>query len=136
MAAACIASLPAISTASGADVERTAAGLRNLGLALDERAGSERRQRDHVGKRGRSAAPFCGYGLLLILEHLDGYHGLLAGLERIDVGIGQNGRSEDLLGAMGHRSAGNLFLCMELRNNGHPVNPLPRLAAGKRKVRG
>ena len=135
MAAACIASLPAISTASGADVERTAAGLRDLGLALDERAGTERRQRDHVGKRRRSAAPFRGYGLLLILEHLDGYHGLLAGLERIDVGIGQPVRSEDPLGAMRHRSTGNLSLYMELRKNEHSINPLPWLAAGKRKAK-
>jgi murein hydrolase activator len=82
------------------------------------------------------AGPFRGYGLLLIVEHLDGYHSLLAGLERIDVAIGQKVRIGDLLGAMGHRGTGNLSLYMELRKDGHPVNPLPWLAAGKRKVSG
>lgn len=82
------------------------------------------------------AGPFRGYGLLLIVEHLDGYHSLLAGLERIDVGIGERVRSGDLVGSMGHRDAGNLSLYMELRKNGRPVNPLPWLAAGKRKVSG
>lgn len=82
------------------------------------------------------AGPFRGYGLLLIVEHHDGYHSLLAGLERIDVGIGQRVRLGDSLGAMGHRSSGNLSLYMELRKDGHPVNPLPWLAAGKRKGSG
>jgi septal ring factor EnvC (AmiA/AmiB activator) len=82
------------------------------------------------------AGPFRGYGLLLIIEHVDEYHSLLAGLARIDVAIGQHVRSGDLLGAMEHRSTGNLSLYMELRKNGHPVNPLPWLAAGKRKVSG
>jgi murein hydrolase activator len=82
------------------------------------------------------AGPFRGYGLLLIVEHRDGYHSLLAGLERIDVEIGQNVRFGDSLGSMGHRSTGNLSLYMELRKDGHPVNPLPWLAAGKRKVSG
>jgi septal ring factor EnvC (AmiA/AmiB activator) len=72
----------------------------------------------------------------LIIEHVDEYHSLLAGLARIDVAIGQHVRSGDLLGAMEHRSTGNLSLYMELRKNGHPVNPLPWLAAGKRKVSG
>ena len=82
------------------------------------------------------AGPFRGYGLLLIVEHLDGYHTLLAGLERIDVGIGQHVRLGDSLGVMGHHSTGNLSLYMELRKDGRPVNPLPWLAAGKRKVNG
>ena len=82
------------------------------------------------------AGPFRGYGLLLIVEHLDGYHTLLAGLERIDVGIGQDVRRGDLLGAMGHGRTGTLSLYMELRKDGRPVNPLPWLAAGKRKANG
>ena len=81
------------------------------------------------------AGPFHGYGLLLIVEHLDGYHRFPAGLGRIDVGIGQSVRSEDPLGAMRHRSTGNLSLYMELRKNEHSINPLPWLAAGKRKAK-
>ncbi len=35
------------------------------------------------------AGPFRGYGQILIIEHGDGYHSLLAGLERIDGEVGQ-----------------------------------------------
>ena len=34
------------------------------------------------------AGPFRGYGQILIIEHGDGYHSLLAGLERIDGVVG------------------------------------------------
>jgi septal ring factor EnvC (AmiA/AmiB activator) len=69
------------------------------------------------------ADPFRGYGLLLIAEHLGGYHSLLAGLGRIDVGIGERLRSGDSLGAMGHRSTGNLSLYMSCARMGIRSTP-------------
>lgn len=38
----------------------------------------------------RFAGPFRGYGLILILEHGDGYHSTIAGLGRIDAQAGQD----------------------------------------------
>ncbi|MQX37519.1 murein hydrolase activator EnvC family protein [Roseospira navarrensis] len=73
------------------------------------------------------AGPFRGYGLLLIIEHTDGYHSLLAGMERLDGHVGQAVRAGEPIGVMG-RDAPSLYL--ELRRDGRPINPLPWMAAG------
>lgn len=81
------------------------------------------------------SGPFRGYGLLLIIEHGEGYHTLLAGMARIDVNVGQRLLSGEPVGLMGHEEAKpNLYV--ELRRNGQPVNPLPWLTSQKSKVRG
>jgi septal ring factor EnvC (AmiA/AmiB activator) len=80
------------------------------------------------------AGPFRGFGLLLITAHADGYHSLLAGFGRIDVAVGQNVHSGEPVGQMGEDAAPTLYV--ELRRKGDPVNPLPWLAASKRKVSG
>ncbi len=73
------------------------------------------------------AGPFRGYGLLLIIEHTDGYHSLLAGMNRIDSRVGQTVRAGEPVGVMG---GGDPTLYIELRRNGRPINPLPWMAAG------
>ncbi len=81
------------------------------------------------------AGPFRGYGLLLIIEHGEGYHTLLAGMARIDVNVGQRLVGGEPVGLMGQDEARpNLYV--ELRRNGQPVNPMPWLTAQKSKVRG
>jgi septal ring factor EnvC (AmiA/AmiB activator) len=81
------------------------------------------------------AGPFRGYGLLLIIEHSEGYHTLLAGMARIDATVGQRLLAGEPVGLMGQdESAPALYL--ELRRNGQPVNPLPWLTAQKSKVSG
>jgi len=70
---------------------------------------------------------FRGYGLLLIIEHTDGYHSLLAGLSRLDAPVGQSLRAGEPVGVMGG-DAPSLYI--ELRRDGRPINPLPWLAAG------
>lgn len=80
------------------------------------------------------AGPFRGYGLLLITAHADGYHSLLAGFGRIDVAVGQSVHSGEPVGIMGEEASPTLYV--ELRRKGDPVNPLPWLAASKRKVSG
>lgn len=82
------------------------------------------------------AGPFRGYGLLLIVEHANGYHTLLAGLDRIETETGRHVASGEAVGAMGRPQNGTPNLYLELRKNGQPVNPLPWLTAGKRKVSG
>lgn len=81
------------------------------------------------------AGPFRGYGLLLIIEHSEGYHTLLAGMARIDATVGQRLLSGEPVGVMGQDEA-KPTLYVELRRNGQPVNPLPWLTAQKRKVSG
>ena len=70
------------------------------------------------------AGPFRGYGLLLIIEHGDGYHSLLAGMARIDGAVGQHLATGEPVGVMGQTEAKPL-LYVEFRHNGQPVNPLP-----------
>ena len=75
------------------------------------------------------AGPFRSYGQLLIIEHGDGYHSLLAGLSRIDGTVGQWVAAGEPVGAMAPLSVGGPSLYVELRHNGEPVDPLPWLAA-------
>jgi septal ring factor EnvC (AmiA/AmiB activator) len=82
------------------------------------------------------AGPFRGYGLILIIEHGEGYHSLLSGLGRIDGGVGQWVLAGEPVGAMGPAAEGNPRLYLELRRQGHPINPQPWLAAGTGKVSG
>lgn len=81
------------------------------------------------------AGPFRGYGQLLIIEHSEGYHTLLAGMARIDSPVGQRLTAGEPVGVMG-QSDGKPTLYFELRRNGQAVNPLPWLAARKDKVSG
>ncbi|MBM3535041.1 MAG: hypothetical protein FJX60_18620 [Alphaproteobacteria bacterium] len=82
------------------------------------------------------AGSFRGYGLILIIEHGEGYHSLLSGLGRIDGGVGQWVLAGEPVGAMGPTTEGNPRLYLELRHQGHPINPQPWLAAGTGKVNG
>ncbi len=81
------------------------------------------------------AGPFRGYGLLLIIEHGEGYHTLLAGMSRIDGTVGQHLAAGEPVGVMG-QPEGKPLLYVEFRHNGQPVNPLPWLTARKAKVSG
>ncbi|WP_254434749.1 murein hydrolase activator EnvC [Magnetospirillum sp. UT-4] len=81
------------------------------------------------------AGPFRGYGLLLIIEHSEGYHTLLAGMARIDASVGQRLLAGEPVGVMG-RDESSPSLYVELRRQGQPVNPLPWLTAQKSKVSG
>jgi murein hydrolase activator len=91
------------------------------------------------------AGPFRGYGRILIIEHGEGYHTLLAGLGRIDVAPGQVVALGEPVATAGSAEAGGppetpggagSTLYVELRRHGQPINPLPWLAASDRKVSG
>jgi len=79
------------------------------------------------------AGPFRGYGLLLIIEHSEGYHTLLAGMARIDCQVGQHLIAGEPVGVM-VASEDKPLLYVELRHQGQPINPLPWLTARKSKV--
>ena len=77
------------------------------------------------------AGNFRGYGQLLIIDHGEGYHSLLAGMSRIDGVMGQYLLSGEPVGVMGSHSKGKPSLYIELRRNGQPINPVPWLAKRK-----
>ncbi len=80
------------------------------------------------------AGEFRGYGRLLILEHSEGYHTLLAGMSRLDGVVGQRVLAGEPVGTMASDGAPSLYV--ELRRDGQPINPLPWLAAQNNEIRG
>jgi septal ring factor EnvC (AmiA/AmiB activator) len=81
------------------------------------------------------AGIFKGYGQILIIGHGDGYHSLLAGLDRVDASVGQWLVAGEPVGAMSSGSQ-KPHLYLELRRNGQPIDPLPWLAIRDEKVNG
>jgi septal ring factor EnvC (AmiA/AmiB activator) len=92
------------------------------------------------------AGPFRSYGQLLILNAGNGYHILLAGMERISVDLGQFVLTGEPVAVMGNGShiaailatgSSQPVLYIEFRKDGVPVDPGPWWASGEgEKVRG
>ena len=82
------------------------------------------------------SGPFRGYGHLLIIEHGEGYHSLLAGMALVEGSVGQWLLTGEPVGLMARPPYGKPSLYMELRRNGQPVNPNPWLANEKGKLNG
>jgi len=79
--------------------------------------------------------PFRSYGELLIIEHTNGYHTLLAGLGRTDVVVGQWLLAGEPVGVMDVLQSGRPRLYLEFRRYGTPVDPWPWLEARMNKVK-
>jgi septal ring factor EnvC (AmiA/AmiB activator) len=77
--------------------------------------------------------PFRSYGLLLIVDCGGGYDFVLAGLDRLDVSVGQRLQTGEPVGVMAgwtpRQPAERPKLYLELRRDGNPVNPTPWLRA-------
>jgi septal ring factor EnvC (AmiA/AmiB activator) len=72
--------------------------------------------------------PFRSYGEILIIQHSGGYHSVLAGLGRSDAAVGQWVLAGEPVGVMGSpQQDGNTKLYVELRHDGHPIDPAPWL---------
>jgi len=80
------------------------------------------------------SGPFRGYGQLLILEHSEGYHTLLAGMSHLDGAVGQTVLAGEPVGVMAPEGVPSLYV--ELRRGGQPINPLPWLATQTNENRG
>ena len=76
--------------------------------------------------------PFLKYGRMVIIHHSDNFHTLLAGLQKIDVEVGQFLLEGEPIGAMGE-GADEQELYVELRKDNQPINPAPWINALKRK---
>jgi septal ring factor EnvC (AmiA/AmiB activator) len=87
------------------------------------------------------AGPFRSYGLVLIIDHGEGYHSVILGLVRIDATAGQwvaagepVGAAPDENGAANGAAtvAGRPGIYLELRRAGQPIDPSGWLAASNR----
>jgi septal ring factor EnvC (AmiA/AmiB activator) len=100
------------------------AGLRAKGITINARPGAQVvAPYDGIAA---FAGPFRGYGQLLIIEHSEGYHSLLAGMGRIDIAVGQRVLAGEPVGIMNESATSSLYV--ELRRDGQPINPIPWLA--------
>ncbi|MDP9196646.1 MAG: peptidoglycan DD-metalloendopeptidase family protein, partial [Pseudomonadota bacterium] len=70
----------------------------------------------------RFAGNFRNYGQILIVQHADGYHSLIAGLGTINASVGQRVTAGEPVGLM-PAGADASPLYYELRRHGEPVNP-------------
>lgn len=118
-------------------LRRPAAGRVTARFGQTDRQGAESRGVSIAGRAGASvvspssgsimyAGPFRNFGLILIVEHGNGYHSLLAGLGRIDVSVGRHVVAGEPLGALpgpGDADGDVRELYFELRSNGRPVDP-------------
>jgi septal ring factor EnvC (AmiA/AmiB activator) len=120
---------PAVGRISGRYGEIIQPGITRKGITIKTRA-SAQVVAPHNGKVV-FAGNFRGYGQLLIIDHGDGYHTLLAGMSRIDGIMGQYVLSGEPIGVMGTRKRAGPSLYVELRRNSQPINPTPWLAQNK-----
>ncbi len=108
-------------------------GIASKGLTFETRPGAQ--VVAPFDGRVLFAGPFKGYGQILIIEHGDGYHSLLAGLDRVEGTVGQWLVAGEPVGTMPHGEE-KPHLYLELRHDGQPINPLPWLATRDEKVSG
>lgn len=109
------------------------AGESSKGITLETRSGAQ--VVAPFDGRVVFAGPFKGYGRILIIGHGDGYHSLVAGLDKIDSSVGQWLVAGEPIGTMPAGEA-KPRLYLELRHDGQPINPLPWLATRDAKVNG
>ncbi len=79
---------------------------------------------------------FRGYGQLLIIEHSEGYHSLLAGMARIDSVMGQWVLVGEPVGIMEPAVDAEPMLYVEFRQDGQPINPLSWLMSHSSNTQG
>ncbi|MEM8949445.1 MAG: peptidoglycan DD-metalloendopeptidase family protein [Pseudomonadota bacterium] len=80
------------------------------------------------------AGDFRSYGLLLIIEHGNGYHTLLWGFSSLDIEFGDTVQAGQIVGIVKDGPSPKLHI--ELRRNGQPVSPEVWLAASNSGVKG
>ncbi|WP_369026500.1 murein hydrolase activator EnvC [Qipengyuania sp. RANM35] len=97
-------------------------GPREAGISLVPRAGAQ--VVAPATGRVAFAGPYRGYGMIVIVEHPNGWTSLVTGLAGLQAAVGQEVTAGSPLGTAG-RNAPRVTL--ELRREGTPVNPLDYL---------
>jgi septal ring factor EnvC (AmiA/AmiB activator) len=76
----------------------------------------------------RFAGFFKTHGKIVIIEHKNGYHSLIAGLGKIDTIVGQSVEAGEPIGLMPALQNGQPQLYYELRQKGKPINPTKKFS--------
>ncbi|MBO4521011.1 MAG: peptidoglycan DD-metalloendopeptidase family protein [Alphaproteobacteria bacterium] len=108
--------------------EKTETGVTSKGITIATRANAQ--VISPYDGTVLFAGPFRGYGQLVIIEHGDGYHTLLAGIGRLDTSVGQSLLAGEPVGIMVAQTKPTLYI--ELRKNGQPINPAGWLSQSKK----
>ncbi|HEY9164132.1 MAG TPA: peptidoglycan DD-metalloendopeptidase family protein [Magnetovibrio sp.] len=129
---------PVVGKVVGSYGQALEGGLTSKGLSLEARDGAQ--VIAPFDGKVVFAGPFRGYGQLLIIDHGEGYHSLLAGLGRIDALIDQPVLAGEpvatMLEGVGSDPGGRPVLYVEFRRDNQPINPLPWLASRKGTPKG
>ena len=97
-------------------------GAKSKGVSIEARAGSLIVA--PMNGTVRFAGFFKNYGNMVVIEHSDGYHSLIAGLEKIDTVLNQNVSAGEPLGRLYNPDDGKMpTLYFELRQKGKAINP-------------
>lgn len=99
-------------------------GAKSQGVTIESRPGAV--VVAPLGGIVRYAGPFKKYGSIILLEHKNKFHSLVAGLGKIDTFVGQSIDAGEPLGRLPDYS-GRLYY--ELRLRGDPVNPSQKFSA-------
>lgn len=101
-------------------------GAKSQGVRIEGRAGGL--VVAPMGGVVRFAGPFKGYDNMVIIEHKDGYHSLVAGMESITAMVGQSIAAGEPLGTLKNSTnQGKPTVYYELRLNGNAVDPARKL---------
>jgi septal ring factor EnvC (AmiA/AmiB activator) len=101
--------------------DRDADGVTSEGLTLAAPSGAP----VVAPRAGRVVfvGPFRGYGQILILQHVGGFHSFLAGFGRIDAEMGQEVAAGEPLGVLPVKAGTRPELYFEWRHGEEPVDP-------------
>lgn len=102
--------------------EGNAGGPREAGIALVPRPGAQ--VVSPATGRIAFAGPYRGYGVIVIVEHDNGWTSLVTGLAGVQAAVGQEVAAGSPIGTAARRPQ---RVTLELRREGKPVNPLDYL---------
>lgn len=125
---------PVIGTVTGKYDGLLSKGQRRKGLAIETQPGAQ--VVSPFNGQIVFSGPFRRYGHLLIIEHGEGYHSLLAGMALVEGTVGQWLLAGEPVGSMARSQSGKPSIYMELRRNGQPVDPNLWLATKEGKTNG
>ena len=125
---------PVIGTVTGKYDDLLSKGQRRKGLAIETQPGAQ--VVSPFNGQIVFSGPFRRYGHLLIIEHGEGYHSLLAGMALVEGTVGQWLLAGEPVGSMARSQSGKPSIYMELRRNGQPVDPNLWLATKEGKTNG